>query len=916
MHNSTPAPSPETRFDEDELRAMHAAVFGRHEWQDHEVVTLVRFVGGRPRAFKFAPAGDVDEVVAAVRRLEQSHPQGNTHLGVAVYDRRKIQQGKRGGADAVTAMPALVLDIDTADGAHRGEHLPSRNDAHRLIREADFRCGLLVNSGGGFHAYYLLDEPLRGSFVNGSANKALLTRWSAYWERAGQTFDCSVDVAVSADPARLLRPAGTHNRKEPTAPRAVTIDYSAADQLVRGADLDEKLPQIAPAPTRKPRPGTAPARSRSHGPAPFALDRAPGALEALLEAVGAAPGQHAPDRWIWPRDDGSYSDDDTHGEILRDSDTPVLSVFGERWRNAWRLAGPSDVVSANRLLVQFICAGDSDLAQRIVERHTMDEVIDVEGLSVRVDAALESTDVRATLLASYPANTVFVPHPEVVAVAAHFEQTESGMADRIATYWRGHLHYETAHDEWRRWNGKVWARATPPEMIQLVNQTRTFMRNELAHRAAVDPTSGQVQLDKQHEAWLEKQGQRSALNNALDLLKSVEGVEVASDVWDRDDLLLNCQDGLVDLRTGECGPHDPAALCTRIAAGSGRADIEPTPDLKLLLDGYRRSDEELPDFLQTTFGIAATGRSPRFFCHIYGAPGTGKSTLAKACAAALGGLAEGLATHQSGYAATIRASALTDDRGGHQEGLTPLRGARLLISDEASNIAIKGDLVKQIASGDYVSFSGKNRPEVRMRPRATLIFLGNAALRLPADDEGLAERFYPVHVRQPLEGRRDADLARRLIEQQENLDAVLAWMIRGATRWLAKDAAGAADRIDAPAYVLRARAQYLASENLLSEWAAERLELLAAPQSYAERQKGTLGDYPTVGECRHDYATWCDSERVQLRAKDREFPGLLVALGYVVSDDTSANRGGQKVKGRFVTNGRLLEPAWLIRGPY
>ena len=34
--------------------------------------------------------------------------------------------------------------------------------------------------------------------------------------------------------------------------------------------------------------------------------------------------------------------------------------------------------------------------------------------------------------------------------------------------------------------------------------------------------------------------------------------------WDADPYLLNCADGMLDLRTQTLGPHDPAALCTKI----------------------------------------------------------------------------------------------------------------------------------------------------------------------------------------------------------------------------------------------------------------------------------------------------------------------------------------------------------------
>src|SRR5690606_22250094 len=88
-----------------------------------------------------------------------------------------LPAGGRGGADLSHGLVGLWCDVDTADGVHESATpLPDRFKARRFL-EMLAKPTLVINSGGGYHAYWMLERPVyaAGGFDCASA----LNRWNA-----------------------------------------------------------------------------------------------------------------------------------------------------------------------------------------------------------------------------------------------------------------------------------------------------------------------------------------------------------------------------------------------------------------------------------------------------------------------------------------------------------------------------------------------------------------------------------------------------------------------------------------------------------------------------------------------------------------------------------------------------------------
>lgn len=185
----------------------------------------------RGRSGIFRPTSDLEAVAHEIERLA---PRAHVWVGVAPR-RPHPETGELGGKREHVA-PARVLWVDC----------DRKGEADPLERLRSFRPvpHMLVRSGGGYHAYWLLAEAVERPDCLRAAN-----------ERLAQALDADPQ---SADAARLLRPPGTLNFKsEYGRPRPVTLVFLRDQPRYRFAEVVGSLPGRTPKRRRTKRPSRA-----------------------------------------------------------------------------------------------------------------------------------------------------------------------------------------------------------------------------------------------------------------------------------------------------------------------------------------------------------------------------------------------------------------------------------------------------------------------------------------------------------------------------------------------------------------------------------------------------------------------------------------------------------------------------------
>ncbi len=134
---------------------------------------------------------------------------GNTHKQVRTHSN-------------VRALKSFFMDLDVKPGvAGAFESQEAALDGLiAFVQETKLPMPMVINSGNGIHIYWTLTHEV---------NQDQWKQTAAGLKALAGHHKFAADPAVTSDPARVLRPVGTYNRKQPTDPRAVGLLATADD---------------------------------------------------------------------------------------------------------------------------------------------------------------------------------------------------------------------------------------------------------------------------------------------------------------------------------------------------------------------------------------------------------------------------------------------------------------------------------------------------------------------------------------------------------------------------------------------------------------------------------------------------------------------------------------------------------------
>ncbi len=344
--------------------------------------------------------------------------------------------------------------------------------------------------------------------------------------------------------------------------------------------------------------------------------------------------------------------------------------------------------------------------------------------------------------------------------------TELGYARRLVSAYGDRLRYIPAWRRWLVWDGQRWAHDS-------TGQAARWMK-AIARRLTSDALAIENDRDRQEAMKLARRGESSAgVAGALTLASTEEGIVVRPDDLDADPFLLNCPNGVVDLRTGELLPHDPSLLLTKMTAAPFRPGA-PGPAFTRFLERVQ-PDPAMRAYLARLLGHALEGRVVSHILLIFhGEGGNGKSTLVDAVMAALGDYADaadaGLLTARSFDA--------------HPTGVADLCGLRLAVLHETdAGRHLAEGTVKRLTGGDRLKARRMREDFWSFDPSHIFVMLTNHKPIVTGTDEGIWRRLRLVPWDVVIPGNeRDEHLPAKLAAE---LNTVLTWLVDGYQAWRA-----------------------------------------------------------------------------------------------------------------------------------
>jgi putative DNA primase/helicase len=412
-----------------------------------------------------------------------------------------------------------------------------------------------------------------------------------------------------------------------------------------------------------------------------------------------------------------------------------------------------------------------------------------------------------------------------------FALTDSGNAERLIDEYGKDFQYCNAMGGWLHWNGVRWR-------VENSAIRRAAKRIGKAwQREAVEEDDRQIKdrLWKWGNFTLSKPG----IERMISLASHDRRVIVRAEFFDSKPYLLNCSNGVVDLRTGELMNHSRQFFITKLAPFA----YNPAVRFEKWEEFLRRviPSGETREFLQMATGYSATGDvSERCMFILYGTGANGKSTFVETVKAALGDYAHRTPTE------TLMQK---NSGGGPTPDVANLKGKRFVSASESEDgQRLAESLIKDLTGGDTINARHLHKEPMEFLPSHKIWLSTNHRPNIRGMDRGIWDRIrlIPFTVSIP-EGEQNKQLPKDL---ENELSGVLNWIVRGALMW-------GIDGLDTPREVRDATAGYKDDMDRMQQFVSD--ECIVGTQYTV-----------TIAELYKEYRQWCE-EGGERAEKQRTF---------------------------------------------
>ena len=492
---------------------------------------------------------------------------------------------------------------------------------------------------------------------------------------------------------------------------------------------------------------------------------------------------------------------------------------------------PDDVAEAPGWLVELVRddspAQVKDLGEDIPEGRRNASLTSLAG-SMR----LRGASTTAILAALNEENQVKckppLPWPEVATIArsvgryapGSLARTDTGNAERLVGR-HGHDLKHVYGLGWFVWAGTHWERDETGAVERRAKDTVRSIHEEAARVADDDER-------KELAKWAMASESASRLRAMISLAKSEPGIPLRVEDLDADPWLLNCENGTVDLRTGELKEHNREDLITKVAPVEYDPQAE-APTWEAFL-ARALPDESVREFVQRAVGYSLTGVvKEKVLPFLYGPKDTGKTTFVETIMGLLG----------DGYAQPAAPDLLLAKGGNsHPTELADLLGKRFVATVEVQQgRRLAESLIKQLTGGDRIKARFMREDFFTFRPTHKIWFAANHRPVVRGTDDAIWGRIklVPFEVQIP-ESEQDKGLPEKL---QAEAGGILAWAVQGCLEWQRRGNLGEPEGVQA------ATREYQEEMDPLADFFDEQLRF--DPEAWTSKK-----------DLQQSYKGWCE----------------------------------------------------------
>lgn len=351
----------------------------------------------------------------------------------------------------------------------------------------------------------------------------------------------------------------------------------------------------------------------------------------------------------------------------------------------------------------------------------------------------------------------------------HYDMTDTGNAHRLVDKFGHIIRYSYNRKKWFYWDGKAWRIDDSGEIKKLADVICEDIKKEAF-----------MEQDEKTQADLFKWASKTASSRSKEAMikecQHLQGIPASPDDFDSYAEYINCQNGIVNLRTGELLPHDSNFLMSKICYSEYDTEgKKPKMWLKFLND-VTNGNKALQDYIQKSVGYSLTGSNKEQCAYfLYGMGNNGKSTFLDTLSDLMGGYAANTQPE------TIMMKKWSD--GGTGSDIARLKSARFVTSEEPTEgVRLNEGLLKQLTGGSKVTCRFLYGDEFEYTPEFKIWIATNHKPVIRGTDIGIWRRIklIPFEVSIP-ESKVDKNLKYKL---RSEFPQILRWAVDGCRKWI------------------------------------------------------------------------------------------------------------------------------------
>lgn len=380
---------------------------------------------------------------------------------------------------------------------------------------------------------------------------------------------------------------------------------------------------------------------------------------------------------------------------------------------------------------------------------------------------------------------------------------DTGNAQRLLDRFEEIIKYEYASGKFYVYDGKVWKEDRQGYIRKLIDVMIEDMKNEPVISSEDVDEEEAVKLLRKH---ISSSRSNRSKTNLLNELK--HHVSVLPEEFDQHDLLLNTENGYIDLTSGELYDHDKDKMFGKIASteytDTAKADTW-TDFLNDIFDGQT----DVIRFIQKAVGYSLTGSTKEEMMFILlGSGRNGKSLFINTLGHILGD-----------YTTNMQAESLMVKKygGGVNNDIARLQNARFVTSSEPNEGFIFDEgLIKQMTGEDKITARFLRQENFEFEAKFKIWLATNHKPIIRGTDDGIWRRLavIPFTVQIP-EHKVDKDLRWKLLREAP---AILDWALEGCLMWQREG-------LELPAAIKEANMDYRKEMDITDAFIEDQCEL-------------------------------------------------------------------------------------------